>query len=90
MPFRQKYQELGFALSAAELDKAMVLLKKVADKKKEVFDEDLIVTVRDALRISPPTYKLKYIQSTGGNQIIATGTVRARKRRCDTAGFRDR
>jgi 2-isopropylmalate synthase len=72
---KQKYQELGFELSNAELEKAYVLLKKVADKKKEVFDEDLIVTVRDALRISPPVYKLKYIQSTGGNQIIATATV---------------
>jgi len=47
----------------------------VADKKKEIFDEDLIVTVRDALRISPPVYKLKYIQSTGGNQIVATATI---------------
>ena len=72
---REKYRELGFELSAAELEKAYILLKKVADKKKEIFDEDLIVTVRDALRISPPVYKLKYIQSTGGNQIVATATV---------------
>ncbi len=72
---RKKYEELGFQLSDAELEKAYILLKKVADKKKEVFDEDLIVTVRDALRIVPPVYKVKYIQSTGGNQIVATATV---------------
>jgi 2-isopropylmalate synthase len=72
---RKKYEELGFHLSDAELEKAYTLIKKVADKKKEVFDEDLIVTVRDALRIVPPVYKIKYIQSTGGNQIIATATV---------------
>jgi len=72
---RQRYQELGFDLSAAELEKAYVLIKKVADKKKEVYDEDLIVTVRDALRIVPPVYKLKYVQSTGGNQIVATATI---------------
>jgi 2-isopropylmalate synthase len=72
---RKKYQELGFQLSDAELEKAYVLLKKVADKKKEVFDEDLIVTVRDALRIAPTVFKLKYIQSTGGNQIVATATI---------------
>ncbi len=76
---KQKYQELGFDLSDAEIDKAYVLLKKVADKKKEVFDDDLIVTVRDALRISTPVYKLKYIQSTGGNQIIATATIMLEK-----------
>ncbi len=73
--FKTKYQELGFELSDAELEKAYVLLMKVADKKKQLFDEDLIVTVRDALRINPPVFKLKYIQSTGGNQIVATSTI---------------
>jgi 2-isopropylmalate synthase len=72
---KEKYKELGFDLSDVELEKAYVLLKKVADKKKEVFDEDLIVTVRDALRIAPPVFKLKYIQSIGGNQIVATATI---------------
>jgi 2-isopropylmalate synthase len=70
-----KYQELGFELGNAELEKAYVLFKKVADKKKEVYDDDLIVIVRDGLRIFPEAYKLKYIQSSGGNQIIATATI---------------
>jgi 2-isopropylmalate synthase len=70
-----KYQELGFELGNAELEKAYVLFKKVADKKKEVFDDDLIVIVRDGLRIFPEAYKLKYIQASGGNQIIATATI---------------
>jgi len=72
---KKKYQELGFDLNNAELEKAYVLLKKVADKKKEVFDEDLIVTVRDALRITPIVYKVKNIQSIAGNQVIATATI---------------
>ncbi len=72
---RLKYQELGFELNQPDLEKAYVLFKKVADKKKEVYDEDLIVIVRDALRIFPEAYKLKYIQSSGGNQIIATATI---------------
>ena len=72
---REKYQELGFDLNDAELDKAYNLLKKVADKKKEIFDEDLIATVRDALRIEPPVYKVKNIQSIAGNHVIATATI---------------
>jgi 2-isopropylmalate synthase len=72
---RQKYVELGFDLSDAELDKAYVLLKKVADKKKEIYDDDLIITVRDALRITPSVYKVKNIQSIAGNQVIATATI---------------
>ena len=51
------------------------MFKKLADKNKEIYDEDLIAIVRDALRVSPETYKLKYIQSSGGNQIIATATI---------------
>jgi 2-isopropylmalate synthase len=70
-----KYKELGFELSQAELEKAYTLFKKVADKKKEVYDEDLVVIVRDGLKIVPEAYKLKYIQSSGGNQIIATATI---------------
>ncbi len=72
---RKKYEELGFHLSDAELEKAYILLKKVADKKKDVYDEDLIVTVRDALRIVPTVYKVKNIQSIAGNQVIATATI---------------
>ncbi len=70
-----KYKELGFDMSHAEIEKAYVLFKKLADKNKEVYDDDLIVIVRDALRIFPEAYKLKYIQSSGGNQIIATATI---------------
>jgi 2-isopropylmalate synthase len=72
---RLKYKDLGFELSDGEIEKAYVLFKKVADRKKEVVDEDLIVIVRDALRIVTQTFKLKYIQASGGNQIIATATI---------------
>lgn len=72
---KQRYQELGFDLNDVELNKAYILIKKVADKKKEVYDEDLIVTVRDALRIVPSVYKVKNVQSIAGNQVIATATV---------------
>jgi 2-isopropylmalate synthase len=72
---RKRYEELGFNLSDAELEKAYVLIKQVADRKKEVFDEDLIVTVRDALRITPTIYKVKNLQTFAGNHIIATATI---------------
>jgi 2-isopropylmalate synthase len=70
-----KYRDLGLDLGKEELEKAYVLFKKVADKKKEVFDDDLIVIVRDALRVVPDPYKMKYIQTSSGNQIIATATI---------------
>lgn len=76
---RQRYQELGFDLSNAELEKAYVLIKQVADRKKEVFDEDLIVTVRDALRIAPTVYKVRNLQTIAGNHVIPTATIAIEK-----------
>jgi 2-isopropylmalate synthase len=85
---KRRYHELGFELSNAEIEKAYILFKKVADRKKEVFDEDLIVIVRDALHIIPQAFKMKYIQSSGGNQIIATATIvleKSGESLCDSA-----
>ncbi len=76
---KKKYQELGFDLNDSELEKAYTLIKQVADRKKEVFDEDLIVTVRDALRIAPTTYKVKKLQSLGGSHIVPTATIALEK-----------
>jgi len=76
---KRKYEELGFILNPTELEKAYVLFKKVADRKKEVFDEDLVTIVRDGLRIFPEAFKLKYIQASGGNQILATAAVMLEK-----------
>ena len=70
-----KYKELGFDLGSSELEKAYVLFKKVADQKKEVYDDDLIVIVRDGVQIFPEIYKLKYIQTNGGNQIQASASI---------------
>jgi 2-isopropylmalate synthase len=76
---RKRYEELGFHLNDTELEKAYTLIKQVADRKKEVFDEDLIVTVRDALRIAPTVYKVRNLQTLAGNHIIATATIALEK-----------
>ncbi len=72
----KRYKELGYELSKSELDKAYLLFTKLADRKKQIFDEDLLVIVHDGIRVIPETYHLKYIQTVGGNQTIATATVK--------------
>jgi len=47
--FKSKLQELGFELDDSELDDAFKRFKDLADHKKEVFDEDLIALVDDAV-----------------------------------------
>ena len=47
--FRQKLSELGFELDNEALDGAFKRFKDLADKKKEVFDEDIVALVDDTV-----------------------------------------
>src|SRR5215831_12696282 len=71
-----RYQSLGYNLGQEELDRAYMLFTKLADKKKSIYDEDLLAIIHDGIRIIPERYHLKYVHATGGNQAIATATVR--------------
>jgi len=73
--FRNRLQELGFELSDEELDQAFKKFKELADKKKEVFDEDLESLVMDEIIKIPRKYKLKYINITSGTEVMPTASV---------------
>lgn len=45
--FRTKLEELGFELGDNALQEAFARFKKLADKKKEIFEDDLIALVED-------------------------------------------
>ncbi len=71
-----RYESLGYNLTKEELDRAYMLFTKLADKKKSIYDEDLLVIVHDGMKIIPERYHLKYIHAIGGNQAIASATVK--------------
>jgi 2-isopropylmalate synthase len=75
----KRYEALGYSLGKEELDRAYMLFTKLADKKKSIYDEDLLAIIHDGIRIIPERYHLKYVHATGGNQAIATATVRLSK-----------
>jgi 2-isopropylmalate synthase len=74
-----RLRELGFDLDDAELGKAFKKFKDLADKKKEVFDEDLIAIVKDEIAHVPETYALDYLHMVSGTGIVPSATVRLRK-----------
>lgn len=76
---RKRLSELGFDLSEQDLNKTFVRFKALADKKKEVFDDDLVALVEDEVSTVPETYFLDYLQFTSGTGIIPTAMVRVRK-----------
>jgi 2-isopropylmalate synthase len=73
-----RLQKLGYSLSQQELDQAYQRFLVVADKKQEVFDEDLIAILHDQIHPVPETYQLEYIHIYSGTSAIPTATVRLR------------
>jgi len=73
-----RLQKLGYSLSQQELDQAYHRFLVVADKKQEVFDEDLIAILHDEIHPVPETYQLEYIHIYSGTSAIPTATVRVR------------
>ena len=75
----RKYEDLGYPLSKEELDRAYFFFTKLADQKKEIYDEDLVAIIQDGIKVIPDTYKLKYVQAAGGNQELSSAVVKLQK-----------
>jgi 2-isopropylmalate synthase len=75
---RDRLEKLGYTLSPEELDRTYQRFLAVADKKQEVFDEDLIAMLHDENRVAPETFSLEYLHFYSGTSAIPTATVRLR------------
>ena len=76
--FKKRLEELGVDLGEEGLNKAFGRFKDLCDRKKEVFDEDLLALVEDELLASDHGYSLEHLQFTSGTNIVPTATVRLR------------
>ena len=77
--FARRLGELGFRLSKGELGRAFERFKALADKKKEIFDADLIAIVEEELPAAQEIYKLAYVHTTSGSDTVPTATIRLAK-----------
>jgi 2-isopropylmalate synthase len=75
---RDRLKKLGYTLSDHELNQAYDRFLAVADKKQEVFDEDLAAILQDELHPLPELYQLEYLHIYSGTAAIPTATVRLR------------
>ncbi len=76
--FLRRITELGFSLSEQELDSIYKRFLEIADRKKEVYDEDLYAIVSEELGKQYATYTLEYFNIISGNMAVPTATVRIR------------
>ena len=76
--FKSRVKELGFELSEEDIKNIYKKFLYIADRKKEVYDEDIITLIIDALGMSNPSYKLEYFNIISGNKVVPTATVKIR------------
>jgi 2-isopropylmalate synthase len=74
-----RYRELGYQLSEADLARAYMLFTKLADRKKTIYDEDLIVIVTDGIQHVPAVYSLKHFHIVGTSDANSTVTLSLEK-----------
>ncbi|HEY2494764.1 MAG TPA: 2-isopropylmalate synthase [Paenibacillus sp.] len=77
--FREKLEELGYKLEDQQLNSAFVKFKELADKKKEVTDDDLLALLEERLIDTPEVFKLETIYVTYGNESVPTAKVQILK-----------
>ena len=73
---RHRIEELGYSLSKEELEEAYERFLVLADKKKGVFDEDLIEIVGGQRMEDTAHYKLEYLHTVSGTGTVPSSTVR--------------
>ena len=76
---KERLKELGYILPAKDLDKVFTKFTEIADKKKEVFDADLIALIEEELNVLPETFSLDYFSVITGNRVIPTATVKLKR-----------
>ncbi len=73
--FLVRLKKLGVTLKETELTKAFKRFKDLADKKKEIFDEDLLAIVEEEITVLPETWRLENLQITSGNKIVPRAVI---------------
>jgi 2-isopropylmalate synthase len=77
--FKKRVEELGYALNEEQMERAFRYFKDLADRKKEIFDEDLKAIVQDETQEIPETWELVSFHTSSGIGTIPTATVRMKK-----------
>ncbi len=76
---RERVTELGYHLNDAQLETLFEDFKTLADKKKEVYDEDLIVLIEKHIQDVPAHWSLVSLHTVAGSSVVPTATVRIRR-----------
>ena len=74
-----RLKHLGFKLTKERLNEMFVRFKALADKKRYVFDDDLLALMEEDSAQEKEEYQLEYLHASSGTGVVPTATVRVRK-----------
>lgn len=77
--FANHISKLGVTLKPDELERAYSRFTELADKKKHVYDDDLLMIAREELADVSPVYMLEYLHVSTGTDTVPTATCRLRR-----------
>ena len=76
--FADRCKSLGYNLGKEQIDAAYEKFLEIADKKKEVFDEDIAAIITDEVRAVDHLYTLEYMHVACGTGTLPTASVKVR------------
>lgn len=72
----KRMKELGFTVEGKKLDELFEKFKVLADKKKYVFDEDLLTLVEEDLGEHAEVYRLEHLQTSSSTGMPSMATIK--------------
>lgn len=76
--FRERLADLGYELPEEDLNRLFKEFKDLADKRKEILDEDIEILVAEEILRVPDKYELEYLNVVSGTATVPTATVKLR------------
>jgi 2-isopropylmalate synthase len=73
--FRRKLQELGYEIGDNALNELFVRFKQLADRKKEIFDEDIVALVDEEAQGFEPRIRLVRLHVECGTDVVPTAEM---------------
>jgi len=73
--FGDRLKNMGFKLDEKQLNRAFARFKDVADKKKDIYDDDLRIIVEDEIRVIKPAWKLAGFAISSGTNIKPSAKI---------------
>lgn len=75
---RHRLEELGYRFEDEQFERIYEKFLELADKKKQVYDEDLEALVADTASTVTQTYELVHVQALAGDKVVPSATVKLR------------